>query len=289
MLFLIYGHRGWIGQQLITILNNQHPSCSYVCGNARVDDLAQVLTEIHKYKPTHIICLIGRTHGTGYTTIDYLEQEGKLVENLRDNLFSPLVLAILCREHKIHLTYMGTGCIFEYDALHHPHSFTEQDVPNFMGSSYSVVKGFTDRLMHLFEDCVLNVRIRMPITNEHHPRNFISKIIGYEKICSIPNSMTVLPELLPIMIDMCQKQMTGTINLVNPNTIEHNEILQLYQEIVDPSFTWTNFSIEEQNQILASKRSNNELDTSMLQSLYPNVKDIKSAVTEMLRSWTDGK
>ena len=45
---------------------------------------------------------IGRTHGKigdkEYPTIDYLEQPGKLVENTRDNLFSPLVLAILCKK-----------------------------------------------------------------------------------------------------------------------------------------------------------------------------------------------
>ena len=51
--------------------------------------------------------------------------------------------------------------------------------------------------MHNFEDNVLNLRIRMPITGDYNKRNFITKITTYEYICSIPNSMTVLPELLP--------------------------------------------------------------------------------------------
>ena len=42
--------------------------------------------------------------------------------------------------------------------------FNESSLPNFFGSSYSIVKGFTDQLMHLFENNVLNLRIRMPIT-----------------------------------------------------------------------------------------------------------------------------
>ena len=33
----------------------------------------------------------------------------------------------------------------------------------------------------IFNDCVLNVRIRMPIVGNHHPRNFITKIVNYKK------------------------------------------------------------------------------------------------------------
>ena len=141
--------------------------------------------------------------------------------------------------------------------------FNEESLPNFFGSSYSVVKGFTDRLMHGYEESVLNLRIRMPITNINNPRNFITKITTYEKICSIPNSMTVLPELLPLVLTMMINKTTGTVNLTNPGLISHNDILELYKEIVDQSFTWNNFSIEEQNLILASKRSNNYLDTKL--------------------------
>ena len=100
-------------------------------------------------------------------------------------------------------------------------------MPNFFGSSYSIVKGFTDQLMSLYKDSVLNLRIRMPITGEKNGRNFITKIVNYEKVCSVPNSMSVLPELLPFVIDMMEKGKTGTINLTNPGLISHNEILKL--------------------------------------------------------------
>jgi dTDP-4-dehydrorhamnose reductase len=93
--------------------------------------------------------------------------------------------------------------------------------------------------------------------------------------------MTVLPELLPIMVDMCDKKVTGTVNLTNPGLISHNEILEMYREIVDKDFKWDNFSIEEQRQILASERSNNFLDTSRLESLY-KVKNIKDSVRDVL-------
>ncbi len=284
MKILIYGSKGWIGQQVIEELEKQ--SIEFIEGQERADNINELESEIINTKPTHIMSFIGRTHGPGFTTIDYLEQPGKIKENVRDNLYSPLTLAILAKKNSIHYTYLGTGCIFEYSTS--KTIFTEQDVPNFFGSSYSVVKGYTDRLMHLFDN-VLNVRIRMPITNVDNPRNFISKIVSYEKICSIQNSMTVLPELIPILIDMAKRSQTGTINLTNPGVITHNEILQMYKETVDPNFTWVNFTIEEQNQILASKRSNNYLDTYKLQQLYPNILPIDKAVRKCLENWITSK
>jgi hypothetical protein len=56
----------------------------------------------------------------------------------------------------------------------------------------------------------------------------------------------------------------------------------MYKEIVDPAFKWNNFTIEEQNAILDSGRSNNFLDTTRLESLCPEVKNIKVSVREAL-------
>ena len=78
----------------------------------------------------------------------------------------------------------------------------------------------------------------MPIVNYTNPRNFITKITRYEKICSIQNSMTYLPDLLPVALDLSLKKNTGTINLTNPGTISHNEILEMYREFVDKDLTW---------------------------------------------------
>ena len=277
MKILVYGSQGWIGQQVIEELKNQN--VEFVEGICRAENVDNLELEIKLINPTHVMSFIGRTHGPGYSTIDYLEQPGKVKENVRDNLYSPITLALLTKKYNIHYTYLGTGCIFEYedDKI----SFDETDVPNFFGSGYSIVKGYTDRLMHLFDN-VLNVRIRMPITGTYNPRNFITKITSYKKICSIANSMTVLPELIPIMIDLARNKHVGTINLTNPGTITHNEILEMYKEIVDPEFTWTNFTVDEQNLILASKRSNNHLITDKLESLYPNVLSIKEAVKKCL-------
>ena len=290
MKILIYGHKGWIGEQVCKILESQ--SLEFVKGTVRVNNKKDLEWEIVNSGCSHIMSFIGRTHGKigdkEYTTIDYLEQKGKIYENVRDNLFSPILLSLLAKKHNKHFTYLGTGCIFKFDDEHpfgeEINGFDEESEPNFFDSSYSVVKGFTDELMHLLDSNTLNLRIRMPITSCQSKRNFIKKITTYEKICSVPNSMTVLPELLPIAIDMAKNKIIGTVNLTNPGLISHNEILEMYKEIVDPKFEWKNFSIEEQNEILAAGRSNNFLDTTRLKELYPDVKNIKDSVRDIIIS-----
>jgi dTDP-glucose 4,6-dehydratase len=291
MKILIYGSKGWIGSMFKKIMIEQ--DVHYFVGKSRTDNKKTLLDEINKIQPTHIISFIGRTHGAigdkKIATIDYLEEPGKLVENIRDNLFSPFLLSELCKQKNIHYTYIGTGCIFTFDKDHpfekEENGFDENSLPNFFGSSYSIVKGFTDQIMNLYSDNTLNLRIRMPIVGEKNERNFITKIVNYDKICSIANSMSVLPELLPVVLKMMKQKTTGTINLTNPGLITHNEILEIYKEIVDPLFTWKNFSQEEQRKILASERSNNFLDTTKLHSLFPEVRNIKDAVRDCLISY----
>ncbi len=39
------------------------------------------------------------------------------------------------------------------------------------------------------------------------------------------------------------------MNYTNPGAISHNEVLQLYKDYVDPDFTWSNFTLEEQAKV----------------------------------------
>ena len=281
MKILFFGSKGWIGRQFCEYLNENN--ILYIESDLRADNEKDVEKEINENNPTHIISFIGRTYGDNFNTIDYLEQPGKLVENIRDNLYAPIILSILCERYNIHYTYMGTGCIFEYNISGKKNS--EEDAPNFFGSSYSIVKGYTDRLQHMYSKNTLNLRIRMPIINYDHDRNFITKITNYEYICSVPNSMTVLHDMYPIILDMIKKNITGTFNMCNKGVITHNEILELYKTHVDNDFTWKNFTIEEQNKILLSKRSNIELSTEKLYDLYPNIPDIKTSIEKCMISY----
>ena len=279
----LIGHKGWIGQKYLKEFKKQGIEFCYSDYRAESID---VKLDIMSKKATHVLCCMGRTHGTrdgkDFTTIDYLQDHSVLHENVNDNLYSPLSLAIFCQSSQIHFSYIGTGCIFTYDDVHgleNNMKFTEDDTPNFFGSNYSIVKGFTDMLMK--QTTALNLRIRMPITDETHSRNFITKITNYEKICSISNSMTVLNDIIPLSVDMMKDKLIGTYNMCNPGTISHNEILTMYKEIVDGSFTWKNFTEDEQSEVLLSGRSNNGLCDQKLTS-YKKIPDIHTSVRAIL-------
>jgi len=277
----IVGHKGWIGQMYIKLFNSSNIEYYYSNHRGESDELKK---DILEKNPTHILCTMGRTHGTyngtKYDTIDYLQNPNTLVENINDNLYVPLSLALFAQANLIHFTYMGTGCIFNYDNI--LDLYTEDNKPNFFGSNYSIVKGFTDMLMKNTNALVL--RIRMPITSESNPRNFITKIIKYKKICSMPNSMTVLDEMIPLSIEMMSNNEMGCYNFTNPGYIDHNSILIMYRDMIDKDFTWENFTLDEQSQVLKSEHSNNILDTTKLESKY-KVDTIEEAMKKVFIKW----
>lgn len=104
----------------------------------------------------------------------------------------------------------------------------------------------------------------MPVSDDLNPRNFVTKISKYEHVVDIPNSNSILYDLLPAAILLSEHQDTGVYNFTNPGAISHNEVLTLFRDIVRPGFKWKNFSIEEQAKILKAGRSNCELDTTKL-------------------------
>lgn len=119
----------------------------------------------------------------------------------------------------------------------------------------------------------------MPISSDlSNQRNFITKITRYEKVVNIPNSMTILDELLPISIEMAKRNLTGIYNFTNPGVVSHNEILEMYREYINPKFTWKNFTLEEQYKVIIAPRSNNELETTKLKNEFPELLPIKESL-----------
>lgn len=187
-------------------------------------------------------------------------------------MLGTLTIADLADLKGIHHLLYATGCIFEYDDAHPwgGPGFTEEDTPNFHGSFYSHTKAYCEDFLKNYRNtCTL--RVRMPISDDLSPRSFVTKIVKYDKVVDVPNSMTVLTDLLPVSLIMAERGLTGVYNFCNPGAISHNEVLALYKKYIDPEYTWSNFTIEEQNLILKAKRSNNLLDHTKLVNALPDV------------------
>ncbi|XP_059661696.1 bifunctional dTDP-4-dehydrorhamnose 3,5-epimerase/dTDP-4-dehydrorhamnose reductase-like [Cornus florida] len=274
--FLIYGRTGWIGGLLGELCKSQGIDFAY--GSGRLENRSSLEADLASVKPTHVFNAAGVT---GRPNVDWCESHK--VETIRTNVVGTLTLADLCRDRELVLINYATGCIFEYDPDHPIGSgvgFKEEDTPNFVGSFYSKTKAMVEDLLKNYEN-VCTLRVRMPISSDlTNPRNFVTKITRYEKVVNIPNSMTILDELIPISIEMAKRNLTGIWNFTNPGVVSHNEILEMYQNYIDPNFTWKNFTLEEQSKVIIAPRSNNELDATKLKREFPELSSIKESLVQ---------
>ncbi|KAL5727767.1 hypothetical protein ACHQM5_000922 [Ranunculus cassubicifolius] len=272
--FLIYGRTGWIGGLLGKLCESQ--GINYTYGTGRLEDRSSLISDLETIQPTHVFNAAGVT---GRPNVDWCETHK--VETIRANVVGTLTLADVCREKGLILINYATGCIFEYDQTHPQGSgigFKEEDTPNFIGSFYSKTKAMVEDLLRNYEN-VCTLRVRMPISSDlTNPRNFITKISKYDRVVNIPNSMTVLDELLPISLEMAKRNLTGIWNFTNPGPVSHNEILEMYRDYIDPSFTWKNFTLEEQAKVIVAQRSNNEMDGAKLKKEFPELMSIKESL-----------
>lgn len=276
--FLIYGKTGWIGGLLGKLCTEK--GIAYEYGKGRLENRTSLEDDIAAVKPTHVFNAAGVT---GRPNVDWCETHK--IETIRANVVGTLTLADVCKQKDLLLINYATGCIFEYDAKHPEGSgigFTEEESANFTGSYYSKTKAMVEDMLREFDN-VCTLRVRMPISSDlSNPRNFITKISRYNKVVNIPNSMTILDELLPISIEMAKRNLRGIWNFTNPGVVSHNEILEMYKEYIDPSFTYKNFTLEEQAKVIVAARSNNELDASKLAKEFPEMLGIKESLIKFV-------
>jgi dTDP-glucose 4,6-dehydratase len=276
MKFLVYGATGWIGQQVVQLLQRHEGYCVQPAA-ARLDNVHAVQEELDAVQPDRVILAAGIT---GRPNVDWCETHQEETANV--NFYGTLALIKACELRGIHITNFATGCIFEYDEKHPVNGpgFTEDDAPNFFGSFYSRTKAAVE-LASKDSPVQLLLRVRMPISADGSPRCFITKIARYAKIVSVPNSMTVLEDLLPLAVHMAIAGDVGVYNLVNPGPVSHADILNAYRQLVDPFFTYTLMDMDEHNTVTVARRSNNTLNTQKLQARFGGV--VPDALTSIKR------
>ncbi|KAM0709100.1 hypothetical protein Q7P35_003136 [Cladosporium inversicolor] len=260
--FLLTGSEGWICGHLEGLLIAQGKTVHAT--NYRMENSAKMNEIFDEFQPTHVINCAGKT---GRPNVDWCEDNR--VETVRSNVIGTLMLAELCHERGVHLTNMATGCIYtsQYNSTRDTLTsapFTETDPPNFGGSFYSFTKSRVEDIIRTTYPNCLTLRIRMPISDDLHPRSFVTKITKYDRVVNIPNSNSILHDLLPLTVAMAEHRETGVYNFTNPGAIGHSEVLSLYKQIVDPQFEWSNFTLEEQAEVVKAERSNCELDATKL-------------------------
>lgn len=261
---LVFGN-GWVGNKFAERLPDAEVTA------VDITDRQAVRAELARRSPAVAINAAGKT---GKPNIDWCE-EHKL-ETLASNTTGPLVLARECLDRGVFFVHVGSGCV--YDGDNGGKGYSEDDPPNYFGSFYSRTKIFSEQALR--ELPVLQLRLRMPIDSVPGPRNLITKLVGYRKVISIPNSVSVLDDFFAASLELIRRRRTGVYNMTNPGAIVHPQILTLYREIVDPAYSFE--ILGELGGRVKTGRSNCLLSTAKLDAEGLRMRPVEEAVRATL-------
>lgn len=244
--YLFYGSKGYIGSYIKSYIF-KNLDIEFIEGMARCENYEEVNDEIKKVKPDRIISVIGRSKGKNIYNSDFVENQ--LDINIKDNLYSKMVLVKCASDNKIHFTHIGDGSIFEGQN----EELNEEEIPNLKCSNHSIVKVYFEKLANLFGDNYLSLRIANPISGDYDPRCFLSKIISYEKIINKNVSVSVLEDIVPILLNLVEDEKTGVYNLVNPVPVNMIELKIKIKEYIDSTLEIKELSEEEHNALIGER------------------------------------
>lgn len=244
-----------------------------------ISSVSDVENLIIKHQPAVILNAAGIV---GKPNVDWCENNQ--VETFQGNTILPLMIAQACQKHNIYLLHMGTGCIF-YGQSPHGGPWTELDYANPV-AVYTRSKYAADLVLETLANVGV-ARIRMPIDHKIHPANLLTKLVKYEKIVDVENSLTVVEDMIQVFYNLLEKKATGIFHVTNPGAIKHREIIELYQKYVDVSHK--NEWISETDLLslgLANKKRSNNIMISLNLSKYGiKMRPVKEAVEDCIKKY----
>ncbi|MEQ1849005.1 MAG: NAD-dependent epimerase/dehydratase family protein [Candidatus Peribacteraceae bacterium] len=266
---LLFGASGYLGGYL----QDRYPGI--VCPKRDIADRAFVEKALDDVRPSVVINAAGKT---GRPNVDWCEDHKE--ETMRANVMGPLVLVEECLKRNIYFVHIGSGCI--YSGVSPEGGFTEEMMPNFSGSFYSLTKFTTDILLQRFP--VLNLRLRMPFDGTLSPRNLIIKLSKYQKVLDETNSLTYIPDFIDALDQLIHKRALGTFNIVSPTPLSPYQIMQAYTQIVDPTHTFERLTVATLNTVTKAERSNCILSGKKLADLGIVMRPAEEVLKEALHS-----
>jgi len=248
-----------------------------------IETAKDVEEEIEKHQPEYVLNCAGIT---GVPNIDWCETHQ--VETYKGNTILPLLIAEVCQKRGVHLTHLGSGCIF-YGPSPDPKGWRENDFAN-PCVVYTRTKYAADLALSTLPNVAI-ARLRMPIDSRPGPRNLIDKLVGYPNVINAQNSVTIVDDLLGAVRRIMETRAQGIFHVVNPGIATHREIISLYRELVDPKHVceW----IEEEDLIkkglAVAKRSNCILQSERLKEIGGEMRPIDVALRDTMVKYAAAK
>lgn len=236
-----------------------------------VDEALDLLDE---HRPDAVLNAAGVV---GKPNVDWCETHQ--LETIAGNTVLPIILAEACQKRGIYLLHMSTGCIFYGDSPD-PSGWREDDYGNPV-AVYTRSKYAADLVLATLPNVGI-ARLRMPVDNQLSPGNLLVKLASFKRVIDVENSLTVVADMIEVFRQLLEKKATGIFHVVNPGSIKHREILEMYEEIIDPNHSCEWISEEElvTSGLAKKKRSNNIMQSVNLEKLGIKMRPVKVAVRE---------
>jgi dTDP-4-dehydrorhamnose reductase len=217
--------------------------------------------------------------------------EDHKTETLLGNVVLPGVIAAACQRVGLPWGHISSGCIYTGQKTDGS-GFREDDPPNFCFrtnncSFYSGSKALGEEVLAGAPDCYL-WRLRIPFTEVDSPRNYLTKLMRYERLLEARNSISQLDEFVRACWECWERRVPfGVYNMTNPGTITTHEAVELIKKIGVCKKDFRFFKDEDEFMRIAAKtpRSNCVLDSSKLLATGIRLTEIHEAVETALRTW----
>ena len=210
---------------------------------------------------------------------------------LQANTIVPGVLAEVLGTRGIRWGHVSSGCIFN-GARPDGSGFTEEDAPDFVISDpragwYARTKWMAEQLLANLPGVII-WRLRIPFDSLDHERNYLTKLMRYDRLLEVRNSISQLEEFAKATVQSMQEQIPdGIYNATNPGSILTSEVAEALQRhgICRKEFEYFTGESEFLAQPGRVYRASCVLDPGKLAAHGIQMLDVRESLDQTLRAW----
>lgn len=210
---------------------------------------------------------------------------------LDGNAVLPGVIRAACERENVPWGHVSSGCIFT-GARTDGTGFREQDAPNFTFrqnncSFYSGCKALGEEILSDAENCFV-WRLRIPFNEVDSPRNYISKLMRYDRLLLATNSLSQLDEFADCCVaSWIQRVPFGIYNLTNPGSVTTRDVVDLIRKhgLSKKDFQFFDSESQFMQTAATAPRSNCVLDSSKAVAAGLPISPIHKVLDEAMRNW----
>lgn len=249
-------------------------------------DAAALTDLLRREKPDFLINAAGYT---GKPNVDACELHK--TECLFGNAVLPGRIAAACEAAGVPWGHVSSGCIYT-GARPDGSGFTETDAPNFSFrtdncSFYSGTKALGEEVLAGRPD-VYVWRLRIPFDRHEGPRNYLTKLMRYQRLLEATNSISQLQEFVAATFACWEKRVPfGTYNVTNPGQVTTHEVVELIRQSGVCRKDFAFFKDEDEFMHTAAKtpRSNCVMDSTKLHATGITMTEVHEAIARDLARW----